>query len=304
MHSNCKINRKQQTKEGQLNKNQNSRANAEEKSVSERKTGFTGKDHTFVICAYKENKNLEKAVKSLMAQTVKSNIIISTSTPNMYIFSVATKYDIQVFIRNEESAIAKDWNFGYMQAETALITIVHQDDIYEPDYLENVLRAVNKNPDMLICFTDYYEIRNGKKVMNNKLLIIKRIMLLPMLLKCARRSKFIRRRILSFGNPICCPSVTFNRVNAGDNIFDENYKNSCDYKTWVVMSKMDGSFIYIPDALMGHRIYEGSETTKNIKENIRTKEDLEIFRSFWPDKIADFICRFYSESEKSNQLTN
>ena len=43
------------------------------------------KDHTFVICAYKESKYLEELIKSLKAQTVKSNVIMSTSTPNEYI---------------------------------------------------------------------------------------------------------------------------------------------------------------------------------------------------------------------------
>ena len=38
------------------------------------------KNHTFVICAYKESKYLEECIKSLINQTVKSNIIMTTST--------------------------------------------------------------------------------------------------------------------------------------------------------------------------------------------------------------------------------
>ena len=34
------------------------------------------KDHTFVVCAYKESKYLEEVIVSLEAQTLKSNIII------------------------------------------------------------------------------------------------------------------------------------------------------------------------------------------------------------------------------------
>ena len=45
--------------------------------------------HTFVICAYKESPYLEECIKSLKKQTLKSEIIISTSTPNDLIKKLA-----------------------------------------------------------------------------------------------------------------------------------------------------------------------------------------------------------------------
>ena len=41
--------------------------------------------HTFVVLAYKESKYLENCIKSVLNQKYKSNVIISTSTPNKYI---------------------------------------------------------------------------------------------------------------------------------------------------------------------------------------------------------------------------
>ena len=61
---------------------------------------FTNKDHTFVICAYKESPFLEECINSLLNQTIKSNIIIETSTPNNYIDTYADRYGIKVFINN------------------------------------------------------------------------------------------------------------------------------------------------------------------------------------------------------------
>ena len=40
------------------------------------------KEHTFVVCAYGESPYLEKCIDSLEKQTVKSRILIATSTPN------------------------------------------------------------------------------------------------------------------------------------------------------------------------------------------------------------------------------
>ena len=50
--------------------------------------------HTFVICAYKESAYLEECILSLKQQTVKSNIIMITSTPNDYIRTLAEKHEI------------------------------------------------------------------------------------------------------------------------------------------------------------------------------------------------------------------
>ena len=51
-------------------------------------------NHTFAICAYKESKYLEECILSVLNQTIKSNVIICTSTPNDYIKRLAEKYKI------------------------------------------------------------------------------------------------------------------------------------------------------------------------------------------------------------------
>lgn len=242
---------------------------------------------------------LEKTIQSLLAQSKKSNIIVSTSTPNLYIQNICKKYRLSLKINKGESSIAKDWNFGYAQANTALVTIAHQDDIYKSNFLEEVLKKANER--MLICFTDYYEIRNNHHIKNNYLLRIKKIILMPLRVPYFRKIKWVRKMILRFGNPICCPSVTFNKSVLGNDVFDTKYKNSCDYKTWVNIADRNGDYIYISQNLMGHRIWKGSTTTYNIQNKIREKEDQEIMETLWPKSIALLINRLYKLGEKSNQ---
>lgn len=62
------------------------------------RTDFMKQLHTFAVCAYKESPYLEDCIQSLRAQTVKSNILIATSTPNDYIRSIAEKYDIPLIV--------------------------------------------------------------------------------------------------------------------------------------------------------------------------------------------------------------
>lgn len=265
---------------------------------------YTANDHTFVICAYKENPHLEETVQSLEKQTVKSTIILSTSTPNDHIRNICSKHGIELFVNPHPHLAGDDWNYGYSRAKTALVTVAHQDDLYDKDFLEKTLKAINKRKkdDIILAYTDYYELKLGKKVMSNTLLGIKRIMNFPMSLPGLCTSRFVRRRMLSIGCPICCPAVTYVKKNAGRHVFDTTYKNSCDYKTWVNLSAKKGAFLYIRKPLMAHRIYAESATTQNLSENIRKKEDLEIMCEFWPRPIARFINHMYAKSENSNQV--
>ncbi|MCI8309006.1 MAG: glycosyltransferase family 2 protein [Clostridia bacterium] len=123
----------------------------------------TFNNHTFVICAYKESKYLEECIKSLKNQTVKSNIIISTSTPNDYIKNLSIKYNLEYFVNLESNGIGSDWNFAVEKASTtAYVTVAHQDDIYNETYTENIIKTINKYNDIIMIFTDCKEIRNRK----------------------------------------------------------------------------------------------------------------------------------------------
>ena len=259
-------------------------------------------NHTFVICAYKESEFLEECILSLVNQTVKTNIIMATSTPNDYIKNLANKYQIPLFIRNGKSDIRDDWNFAYNKADTDYVTVAHQDDIYEKEYLALVFQFLKKASHPIIGFGDYYEIRDGIRVKKNKLLIVKRFMLMPLRISSLQKSCWVRRRILSFGSPICCPSVTFAADNLPDVIFENHYRACEDWEAWEKLSKRKGEFVYIPKMIMGHRIHEDSETTAAIGDNKRTDEEFEMFCKFWPRWFAKILLRQYSKGQQSNQL--
>lgn len=128
-------------------------------------------------------------------------------------------------------------------------------------------------------------------------------MLFPLKFAQFRKSQFVRRRILSLGSPICCPSVTFVKDNLPRCIFSKGFQSDEDWEAWEKISKLDGEFIYNPQILMGHRIHRESETSSVLKEGIRTKEDYVMFKKFWPSCIAKILTRLYAKSEKSNELS-
>lgn len=299
---------------------------------------YTAKDHTFVICAYKESPYLEKTIQSILGQTVLGDVLISTSTPNDHVRNLAEKYHISLKINDHHGTLGEEWNFGYDQAKTSLVTLAHQDDYYEPEFLESVLNvfngrsysdesmsftfapAVNSNPSSapdtnlkpvstsnyrgkkLISFIDYFEIRGEKRVYKNTILAIKRILLFWMRFKGLQASRFFKLWTLRFGNPICCPSITYNKGALGSSIFNTTFVNSLDYLELVSLAKDSGAFLYINKPLMGHRIHEESATTQNIADSSRRREDLQIFEMLWPRWIAHLIAHFYAKSEESNKV--
>ena len=258
--------------------------------------------HTFVICAYKESPFLEECIISLKKQTLPTNIIMITSTPNEYITTLAEKYNIDLYINTGEHGIVQVWNFGYMKCKTPYVTIAHQDDIYFPQYAERAVSFMECAKHPLIFFSDYCEIRNGEKIKDNQLLRIKRLLLMPLRLKQFQKSRFVRRRSLSLGNGICCPAVSFAVNNIPNPVFSVHFRSDEDWEAWERLSQLKGEFLYDPTILMGHRIHKDSETSVILGDNARSKEDYEMFCKFWPKLIAKILVKFYSRSEKSNNI--
>lgn len=257
--------------------------------------------HSFGICAYQKSPYLEAAILSLISQSVKSRIFISTSTPSDFIDSLASKYSLPVFVNKGKHSCPSDWNFAMDHADTDYFTLCHQDDIYESDYTRRMLAAIRAHSPALIAFSDYYEIReNESKAYNNKNLRIKKLMNVPF--RIFPNSRFIRRRVLSLGCSICCPSVMFDMRSCGDARFDTEMSNSMDWELWCRLSARKGSFVYVGAPLMGHRIHMESTTSKTIAEGTRFKEDMSILRRFWPEPLAKAIMKSYMHGMDGNRL--
>lgn len=257
-------------------------------------------NHTFVVLAYKESRYLEDCISSLKNQTVESEILIATSTPNEYIYHIAEKYNIEVKVNPRGSkGIGSDFDFAIEVADTEFCTTAHQDDTYEQEYAEKILANVDEQT--IIAFCDYHEINNGKYVNDSVNFKVKRILLFPLRFRLLQKSKWIRRRVLSLGNPICCPAVTYNKKKVSIPLFIEKMKSNVDWAAWERLSKVNGKFVYVSNDLMMHRVHSESTTTETIADNKRTGEDYAIFCRFWPKFIARRLAKIYSSSEKNNQ---
>jgi len=262
------------------------------------------KNHTFSIIAYQESPHLQECVDSLRNQKASSEIILCTSTPSEFLNNVAIRNGLQLHINPERSDIAADWNFALSKATTKYVTLAHQDDIYFPGYTEEIIRNAETQKDALIIFSNYDELvckNNQTCIRKNSLnFFIKNIMNKLFF----RNKNYIvknKQRLLSFGNPIGCPTVAFNKSNIGNFQFDRSFGINMDWKAWLDLAQKAGSFVRVKEILMSHRIYAESETSRGLAENRRQEEDKKIFARIWPSFLASILAKMYSLSYKNNK---
>ena len=255
---------------------------------------------TFAVCAYKNSPFLEEAVLSAVKQSVPVKIIIATSTPSEYIENIALKYNIPYFVNPESKGIASDWEFALSQIKTPFGAILHQDDIYFPDYAENVIKKFQKNPDALIAFTDYGDLTSDGKIHPFRFYLwVKRFLLWAFYLKRVHRTKFFKLSATALGNAICCPAVSYNINKVAPLKFDRNYSVNLDWAMWLELAKREGAFVYIPKILMAHRISDSMESSAAISDSRRYNEDFALFSTILGKKIAGLLMKFYKKSYDS-----
>lgn len=249
--------------------------------------------HTFIILAYKESPYLQACVDSVSRQTVTSEVIICTSTPNKHIQDIADKYGINVLANPNGGSIGKDWNFGMRSASTKYVTLAHQDDEYHANFAEQCIamaeRNINAKP--LMAFTRSLTYKDDKEVGVSFKNIIRWLLIFPFHFKRCISSKSVKKSILFFSNSISCPGVFYIKENLPGFQFNEQAKYILDWQAWYDMSQMEGAFIYVPHVLHTHREHEGSATSSTQLSALQ-QEELDLLYRIWGSRaVAKFITK-------------
>jgi len=246
-----------------------------------------------IVLVYKEAKYLNNCINSLIKQAVHSRLILTSSTADLTRF--VNNNSIEFALNNDYiiNQISSDWNFALRINDSKYFTLAHQDDIYLENFSKEVCEAINKYPEALIYFTDYAELIDDRIKRWNMILLIKRLLLLPFYFKRSIKSRTIKKLVLSFGSPICCPSVTYNKEQLGKFEFSPEFHINLDWDAWWRLASGDGVFVFIPKILILHRIHDDAETTKAKKDNRRYIEDRMMLEKIWKYKLIARIIHFF-----------
>lgn len=250
-------------------------------------------EHCFVVTVYKDSPYLPECLNSLKQQTAKSKIIITTSTPSIYIETIAQEYGVDVFINPVDKGVACNWNFALNTAKTKWVTLIHQDDIYLPEFAASTFNAIEQHPDAAIHFTGAKETTENKNSSFSLSLLIKKILLLPFKLQNPLRSRYLKKMVIAFGNPICCPTVTFNKEKLSQFKFNEQYSYVLDWAAWIEIFATSFPIAFTDRPLVNRRIHQGSGTVDAIKNKGFQKEEKEIFEIIWGRHLSKVFYFFY-----------
>jgi glycosyltransferase involved in cell wall biosynthesis len=261
-------------------------------------------DHSFVIPVYQTAPSLAALIESLRAQDGPlSEILLSSSTPSTQLDEIAKRYAIPLHINRERKDISADWNFALAAATTEFVTLAHQDDLFDRSYVARLRTALHENPGAILAFCDYSEHTPRGPRSRNVNLRIKRAL-------CqrafgARECIFASRdklRLLSLGNPICCPSVMFDRSKIPDFRFPDGFRTNLDWRAWLDLARSPGGFAYVRDPLVSKGVHAESATTATIANRARKREDRALFDALWPRPIAAALAAAYSLGYRANRL--
>jgi len=124
---------------------------------------------SIVIRAYNAEKTIERAVESALNQEFSKShyeiIVINDGSTDK------TKEIISKYEKNENVKIVNQKNLGaYGAGEVGLhlscgkyVTLLDGDDEFEPILLKELVSVLEKNPPIDFAYSDYYEIKEGKK---------------------------------------------------------------------------------------------------------------------------------------------
>lgn len=260
--------------------------------------GTEGRDtpaHTFVVPAYGVSPYLGTCLDSLLRQGPVARIVVSTSTPGPEVQHICGSRGIELRIHGPNRGIGHDWNFALSQAGGAdLVTIAHQDDVYEPEYAACIQAAYRQDPAAGLYFSDSCQIDpDGRRRPVGHVLAVKRILSGAAFMGSRTVTDGWRlRMLLGFGNAIVCPTVTLNLACLGAFEFREDLRTNMDWLAWLDVARR-APLRFVPGRLVGHRVHPGSETSRCIGDGSRCSEDEMVFREFWPAPAAALLARVY-----------
>ena len=251
--------------------------------------------HAFVVPAFGQPPWLAQCLESLQQQTVRSRILIATSTPNEHIAGVARRFDVAVRINPVAAGIGSDWNFALAAADAHWVTLAHQDDWYAPTYTEQCLMAAGESAAPLLVFSSALEQSSDERDVRHPR--VKRLLCEMAFLGqpeiVSRRRKTL---LLSFGDPIPCPTVMLHRSALPDFAFPPGFSAALDWAAWLDLARRPGGFVYVRKPLVHRRVHRTSATHVHLES--RAQEDDRILQSLWPRPVAAAIGALYSRARR------
>jgi glycosyltransferase involved in cell wall biosynthesis len=248
---------------------------------------------TVLIPNYNGARFLDHCFEGLINQTTKNFRCIfldDGSTDNSV--ELACRYQLklpQIEIREfENGGIAANWNRGLELVETEFFTLLHCDDSYEPEYLEEMIRLLDNFPKSGLghCASQVIDDSSGSVFSITE--FYKHARFLPEV--AFQREISEEYRLLLMADFINCPSVMY-RSQAVQEIgcFDTKLEQTLDWDYWFRCLRAGYKICGTGEKLYRYRRHNDNHTVTNSKNMKRYHEELNCLRTAISQGIASGI---------------
>ena len=207
---------------------------------------------TVIIPYFNDEKNIRKAINSVINQTYKKIEIIliddENSDKSKKIFKniKLVNKKIRIFKTKKNKGVALSRNIGIKKAKGKFIAFLDSDDLWKKNKIREQLRIIRKKK-LDVCYTNYKAVKDNKiiyEVSSPKLLKFKNL-----LEEC----------------PICCSSTIVKSKILKNNNF-KNLITKEDYLLWLLLSKKKFKFGGVNKFLTFYQIKSNSLSSLQINK--------------------------------------
>jgi len=216
---------------------------------------------SIIIPTYNRANYLEQAINSVLAQTFQDYELVvldNASTDNTS--EVVRKFRDERFqyIKNEINiGPINNFNKGLKVARGDFVIIFHDDDIMAPELVEEEVKILNENEDVVLVASNVELIDEKGKTIQNKLLSIDQDIIFE---KYEYIVKRLKNDIL-----LPCPSVMLrkNFLDVNNLIFESEKGPAADTYLWFKINLSDKLLYLVSRPLLKYRIHSGQDSFRN-----------------------------------------
>ena len=222
---------------------------------------------SILIPTYNRAEYLREAIRSALAQTHPSvEIIVLDDAGTDHTPAVVAEFAGDPRLRSIRHArnigIVNNWRAGFEAATGGFFCLLHDDDTFEPTFVETLLRPLADDPGLILAFSDHWVMdAQGKRlpeVSEQAARQFGRSRLTP-----GRLSEWGRTALVDSSLPV---GATLFRAGAvRPEFLDERAQGAIDSWLFYQCVKTGASVFYCPDRLMNYRLHDGGMSRSAVR---------------------------------------
>jgi glycosyltransferase involved in cell wall biosynthesis len=179
----------------------------------------------------------------------------------------------------ETVSIGENFNRCLKLVNTNYFCIVHSDDIYEPNYISEMIDAFNYSPNSLMAHSNFNCINNtGQVYINDKYELKKQLFTTD---RYIVNDPIVELKNLICGNYIICPSMFFKSdILTFIGFFNSSFTFALDWDYSLRILYNRFSIIRVSKILINYRISDINTTIKAVANNIKYEEHLSVILKY------------------------